>query len=208
MVLQKKDQSEVLVYREKLRESIKRRAAVLLQIEEIGTSERLALENLSAKRRAFGDGIGGSAKATTDVTKRTARVVLERAQQELNDAIKEHHRIQNQHLAAEEELRAVMSEVADRAKDVVRSDPATQRLALEFVDLQRQIAELRPVLELLAGSMLPNEFRFWRAEPGPPPQSAMREAWQHAIAALHTDSTTELPQESREDRIGVDDSGW
>jgi hypothetical protein len=208
VVLQKKDQSEVLVHREKLRESIKRRAAVLLQIEAIGTSERLALENLGAKRRALGDGIGGLAKATTDLTKGAARVVLERALQELNDAIKEHHRIQNQHIAAEKELRAVKSEVADRVKDVVRSDPATQRLALEFVELQRQIAELRPVLELLSGAMLPNEFRFWRAEPGPPLHSARSEAWQRAIAALHTDPNTELPQESWDDRIRSDDSGW
>jgi chromosome segregation ATPase len=207
-VLRMKNHSEALFAREKLREAIKRRTVVLRQIEGIRTSEQLALESVGAKRRALGDAIGGVAKATSDLSRKAARVALEKAQQELNDAIKEHHRIQNQHIAAEKELQAVMSEVADRVKDVVRSDPATQRLALEFVELQRQIAELRPVMELLSGSMLPNEFRFWRAEPGPPPQSAMREAWQRAIAALHTDSMTELPQESREDRIGVDDSGW
>src|SRR5262249_26520681 len=156
---------------------------------------------------ALGDAIGGLAKATTDLTKKTARVVLEKAHQQLNDAIKEYHRIQNQHTTAEKELQAIMSEVADRVKAVVRSHAATQRLALEFVELPRQFAELRPVLELLSGSMLPNEFRFWRAEPGPPPHSPLCESWERTIAALHTDPNTESPQESCDDRIREDNSG-
>jgi hypothetical protein len=86
-----------------------------------------------------------------------------------------------------------MSEVTARVRDVVRSDPATKRLASEFVDLQRQISELRPAMELLSGSMLPDRFRYWRAEPGPPPHNLIREAWERAIAALHADANAELP---------------
>ncbi len=206
-MLRMKKQSEALVHREKLREAVKRKTVVIHQIEAIKTSERLALENLNAKKRALGDAIGGLAKATTDLTKKAARALLEKTQQDLNDAIKEHYRIQNRHIAAEKELVEVTSEVADRVKEVVRSDPATQRLALDFVELQRQIAELRPVLELLSGSMLPDEFRFWRAEPGPPPHSPLRQSWERAIAALHTDPNTELPQESCDERIREGNSG-
>jgi hypothetical protein len=201
-------QSAWSVQREQLREAIERHAAALRQVKEIAASEQMALEARSAKRRALGDAIGGLANATTDLAKKAARVLLEKAQEELNDAIEEQHWIQNQHSAVEKELEAMMSEVADRVKDVVRSDLATQRLALEFVETQRKIAELRPVMEFLSGSMLPNEFRFWRAEPGPPPHSAILEAWQRAIAALHADPDAELPLETREDLNRADVSGW
>jgi hypothetical protein len=43
--------------------------------------------------------------------------------------------------------------------------------------------------------MLPDGFRFWRAEPGPPPHNLMLEAWERAIAALRADPDAELPHD-------------
>ena len=39
--------------------------------------------------------------------------------------------------------------------------------------------------------LLPDEFRFWLAEPGPPLQSAIRETWQRTIAALEANPNSE-----------------
>lgn len=41
--------------------------------------------------------------------------------------------------------------------------------------------------------MLPDEFRFFRAEPRPPLHSAIREAWQRAIYSLEVNPSAELP---------------
>ena len=170
-----------------------RHAAALGRLDALKTSQQLELEARSAKRRALAAAIGGLANAATDSAKQAARALVEKARDDLNEAVKEQRLQQKQYAAAEEDVQEAMSEVTARVRDVVRSDPATKRLASEFVDLQRQISELRPAMELLSGSMLPDRFRYWRAEPGPPPHNLIREAWERAIAALHADATAELP---------------
>lgn len=180
-------------HREELRTAIERQAAALARLEAIRAAQRLEREARSVQRRALADAIGGLAAAATDSEKQTARAVVERARDELNEAVKEQRRLEKQHAAAQSDLHDAISEAAARVRDVVRSDPATKRLASEFVDLQRQIAELRPVMELLSAAMLPEGFRFWRAEPGPPPNNLILEAWERAIAALHADPDSELP---------------
>jgi predicted nuclease with TOPRIM domain len=182
-------------HRVELRKAIERRAAALRRLETIKTSQRLELEDRSTRRRALADAIGGLAKATTDPAKQAARAIVEKARDELNEAIKEQRRLQKHYAAAEQDVEDAMREVTARVRDVVRADLATKRLASEFVDLQRQISELRPVMELLAGPMLPDQFRYWRAEPGPPPHNLIREAWERAIAALHADADAQLPLE-------------
>ena len=180
-------------HREELRKALERQAAALARIDAIRAEQRLELEARSVQRRALADAIGGLAAAETDAAKKTARAVIERARDELNDAVKEQRRLEKQHAAAESDLHEAIREAAARVRDVVRSDPATKRLASEFVDLQCHISELRPVMELLSAAMLPDGFRFWRAEPGPPPLNLVREAWERAIAALHADPDAELP---------------
>ncbi|MBV8746731.1 MAG: hypothetical protein JO134_16970 [Xanthobacteraceae bacterium] len=181
--------------REELRNALERQAAALVRLEAIKAAQRLELDARSVQRRALADAIGGLAAAATDSAKQAARAVVERARDELNEAVKEQRRLEKQYAAAESDLQHALSEAAARVRDVVRADPATKRLASEFVDLQRQISELRPVMELLSGGMLPDGFRFWRAEPGPPPLNLVREAWERAIAALHADPDVELPLE-------------
>ena len=180
-------------HREELGKAILRHAAALGRLDALKTSQQVELEARSAKRRALAAAIGGLANAATDSDKQAARALVEKARDDLNEAVKEQRLQQKQYAAAEEAVRDAMSEVTARVCDVVRSDPATKRLASEFVDLQRQISELRPAMELLSGSMLPDRFRYWRAEPGPPPHNLIREAWERAIAALHADADAELP---------------
>jgi hypothetical protein len=180
-------------HREELRKAIQRQAAALALLEAIRTAQRLQLEARSVQRGALADAIGGLAAATTDSEKQAARAAIERARDELNDAVKEQRRLEKQHTSAQSDLQDAIGEAAARVRDVVRSDPATKRLASEFADLQRQISELRPAMELLSSAMLPDGFRFWRAEPGPPPHNLVREAWERAIAALHADPDAELP---------------
>jgi predicted nuclease with TOPRIM domain len=179
--------------REELRKAIERQAAALARLESIRSAQRLELEARGVQRRALADAIGGLAAATMDAEKQAARVAIDRARDALNNAVKEQRRLEKQHAAAQTDLQDTTSEVTARVRDVVRSDPATKRLASEFVDLQRQISELRPVMELLSSAMLPDGFRFWRAEPGPPPHNLVREAWERAIIALHADADAELP---------------
>jgi predicted nuclease with TOPRIM domain len=180
-------------HREELRKAIERQAAALARLEAIRTAQHLELEARSVRRSALANAIGGLAAAATDAEKQAARAVVERARDELNDAVKEQRRLEKQHAAAQSDVQDAIGEAAARVRDVVRSDPATKRLASEFVDLQRQISELRPAMELLSSAMLPDGFRFWRAEPGPPPHNLVREAWERAIAALHADPDAELP---------------
>jgi predicted nuclease with TOPRIM domain len=180
-------------HREELRKAIQRQAAALALLEAIRTAQRLQLEARSVQRGALADAIGDLAAATTDSEKQAARAAIERARDELNDAVKEQRRLEKQYTSAQSDLQDAIGEAAARVRDVVRSDPATKRLASEFVDLQRQISELRPAMELLSSAMLPDGFRFWRAEPGPPPHNLVREAWERAIAALHADPDAELP---------------
>ncbi len=180
-------------HREELRKAIERQAAALARLEAIKAAQRLELEARSVQRRALADAIGGLAAATTDTEKQAARAVVERARDELNEAVKEQRRLEKQYALAQSDLQDAITEVTGRVRDVVRSDPATKRIAEEFVDLQRQISELRPVMELLSGAMLPDGFRFWRAEPGPPPHNLVLEAWERAIAALAADPDAELP---------------
>jgi predicted nuclease with TOPRIM domain len=187
-------------HREELRNAIERHAAALDRLDAIKASHQVELEARSAKRRTLAVAIGGLATAATDSAKQAARTVLENARDDLNEAIKEQHLLQKQYAAAEQDVQDAMSAVAARVRDVVRSDPATKRLAWEFVDLQRQISELRPVMELLSGPMLPDQFRYWRAEPGPPPHNLIRDAWERAIAALHIDADAELPAELYESK--------
>jgi predicted nuclease with TOPRIM domain len=180
-------------HREELRKAIERQAAALARLEAIRTAQHLELEARSVRRSALANAIGGLAAAATDAEKQAARAVVERARDELNDAVKEQRRLEKQHAAAQSDVQDAIGEAAARVRDVVRSDPATKRLASEFADLQRQISELRPAMELLSSAMLPDGFRFWRAEPGPPPHNLVREAWERAIAALHADPDAELP---------------
>jgi predicted nuclease with TOPRIM domain len=180
-------------HREELRKALERQAAALARLETIKAAQRVELEARSVQRHALADAIGGLAAAITDTEKQAARAVIERARDELNEAVKEQRRLEKQYAAAESDLHDAIREAAARVRDVVRSDPATKRLASEFVDLQCQISELRPVMELLSAAMLPDAFRFWRAEPGPPPHNLVREAWERAIAALHADPDAELP---------------
>jgi predicted nuclease with TOPRIM domain len=180
-------------HREELRKALERQTAALARLEAIKGAQRLELGARSVQRHALADAIGGLAAAATDTEKQAARAVIERARDELNEAVKEQHRLEKQYAAAESDLHDAIRDAAARVRDVVRSDPATKRLASEFVDLQRQISELRPVMELLSAAMLPDGFRFWRAEPGPPPHNLVREAWERAIAALHADPDAELP---------------
>jgi predicted nuclease with TOPRIM domain len=189
-------------HREELRKAIERQAAALALLEAIRTAQRLELEARGVQRRALADAIGGLAAAATDSEKQTARAVVERARDKLNDAVKEQRRLEKQHAAAQSDLQDAVHEVTDRVRDVVRSDPATKRLASEFVDLQRQISELRPAMDLLSAAMLPDGFRFWRAEPGPPPHNLVREAWERAIATLHADPDAELPVDIYESKSG------
>jgi hypothetical protein len=179
-------------HREELRMAIERQAAALNRLEAIKAAQRLELESRSVQRRALADAIGGLAAAVTDSEKQAARAIVERARDELNEAVKEQRRLEKLYAATESDLQDAIRGAAARVRDVVRSDPATKRLASEFVDLQRQISELRPVMELLS-AMLPDGFRFWRAEPGPPPHNLVCEAWERAIAALHADPNAELP---------------
>jgi chromosome segregation ATPase len=188
--------------REELRRAIERQAAALALLESIRTAQRLELEARSVERRALADAIGGLAAAATDAEKQTARAAVDRARDALNDAVKEQRRLEKQYASAQSDLQDATSEVADRVREVVRSDPATRRLASEFVELQRQISELRPAMELLSSAMLPDGFRFWRAEPGPPPHNLVREAWERAIAALHADADAELPVDIYESKSG------
>jgi predicted nuclease with TOPRIM domain len=180
-------------HRDELRTAIERHAAALGRIEAIRALQRRESEARSLKRQALANAIGGLADAATDPARKAARAIVEQARDDLNDAIKEQNRLRKQETAAEQDLQDAINEVAVCVHDVVRSDPATERLASEFVDLQRQISELRPAMELLSGAMLPDRFRYWRAEPGPPPHNLMREAWARAIADLHHDADTELP---------------
>jgi predicted nuclease with TOPRIM domain len=180
-------------HREELRVAIERQAVALARLDAIKTAQRQELEARSVQRRALADAIGGLAAAATDSEKQTARTILERARDDLNEAVKEQRRLEKQYAVAESDLQDAIRDVAARVRAVVHSDPATKRLASEFVDLQRQISELRPVMELLSSAMLPDGFRFWRAEPGPPPNNLVREAWERAIAALHADPDAELP---------------
>jgi predicted nuclease with TOPRIM domain len=180
-------------HREELRKAIERQAVALARLEAIRTAQHLELEARSVRRSALANAIGGLAAAATDAEKQAARAVVERARDELNDAVKEQRRLEKQHAAAQSDVQDAIGEAAARVRDVVRSDPATKRLASEFADLQRQISELRPAMELLSSAMLPDGFRFWRAEPGPPPHNLVREAWERAIAALHADPDAELP---------------
>ena len=173
--------------------AIERQAVALARLDAIKTAQRQELEARSVQRRALADAIGGLAAAATDSEKQTARTILERARDDLNEAVKEQRRLEKQYAVAESDLQDAIRDVAARVRAVVHSDPATKRLASEFVDLQRQISELRPVMELLSSAMLPDGFRFWRAEPGPPPNNLVREAWERAIAALHADPDAELP---------------
>jgi hypothetical protein len=189
-------------HREELWKAIERQAAALARLEAIKAAQRLELEARGVQRHALADAIGGLAAAATDSDKQTARAVVERARDELNEAVKEQRRLEKQHAAAQSDLHDAISEAAARVRDVVRSDPATKRLASEFVDLQRQIAELRPVMELLSVAMLPDGFRFWRAEPGPPPNNLILEAWERAIAALHADPDAELPHDIYQNNRG------
>lgn len=182
--------------------AIERQAAALARLESIRTVQRLELEARSVERRALADAIGGLAAAATDAEKQTARAAVDRARDALNDAVKEQRRLEKQYASAQSDLQDATSEVADRVREVVRSDPATRRLASEFVELQRQISELRPAMELLSSAMLPDGFRFWRAEPGPPPHNLVREAWERAIAALHADADAELPVDIYESKSG------
>jgi predicted nuclease with TOPRIM domain len=180
-------------HREELRKAIERQAAALARLEAIRTAQHLELEARSVRRSALANAIGGLAAAATDAEKQAARAAIERARDELNDAVKEQRRLEKQYTSAQGDLQDAIGEAAARVRDVVRSDPATKRLASEFADLQRQISELRPAMELLSSAMLPDGFRFWRAEPGPPPHNLVREAWERAIAALHADPDAELP---------------
>jgi hypothetical protein len=182
-------------HREELRKAIERQAAALDRLEAIKIAQRLELEARGVQRRALAEAIGGLAAAATDSEKQTARAILERARDDLNDAVKEQRLLEKQYAAGQSDVQDAIREVAARVRDLVHSDPATKRLASEFVDLQRQISELRPVMELLSGGMLPDGFRFWRAEPGPPPHNLIREAWERAIAALHADPDAELPHD-------------
>ena len=188
--------------REELRKAIERQAAALALIESIRTAQRLELEARSVQRRALAEAIGGLAAAATDAEKQLARAAIARARDALNNAVKEQRRLEKHYASAQSDLQEAISEVAGRVHEVVRSDPATKRLASEFVDLQRQISELRPAMELLASAMLPDGFRFWRAEPGPPPHNLVREAWERAIAALHADADAELPVDIYESKPG------
>jgi predicted nuclease with TOPRIM domain len=180
-------------HRQELRKAIERQAAALARLEAVKSAQRLELEARSVQRHALANAIGGLAAAATDSAKQAARAVVERARDDLNEAVKEQRRLEKQYAAAESDLRDAIREAAARVRDVVRSDPATKRLATEFADLQRQISELRPVMELLSAAMLPDGFRFWRAEPGPPPHNLVRDAWERAIAALYADPDAELP---------------
>jgi chromosome segregation ATPase len=180
-------------HREALRKAIERQADALARIEAIRTAQQLQLEARSAQRSALAGAIGMLAAAATDADKQTARAAVGRTRDELNEAVKEQRRLEKQYAAAQSDLQGAIAEAAARVREVVRSDPATRRLASEFVDLQRQIAELRPAMELLSSAMLPDGFRFWRAEPGPPPHNLVLEAWERAIAALHADPDAELP---------------
>jgi predicted nuclease with TOPRIM domain len=182
-------------HREELRKAIERQAAALDRLEAIKIAQRLELEARGVQRRALAEAIGGLAAAATDSEKQTARAILERARDDLNEAVKEQRQLEKQYTAGQSDVQDAIREVAARVRDVVHSDPATKRLASEFVDLQRQISELRPVMELLSGGMLPDGFRFWRAEPGPPPHNLMLEAWERAIAALRADPDAELPHD-------------
>lgn len=188
--------------REELRKAIERRAAALALLESIRTAQRLELDARSVQRRALADAIGRLAAAATEAEKQAARAAIDRARDALNNAVKEQRRLEKQYASAQSDLQDAISEVTVRVRDVVRSDPATERLASEFVDLQRQISELRPAMELLSSAMLPDGFRFWRAEPGPPPHNLVREAWECAIAALHTDADAELPVDIYESKSG------
>jgi predicted nuclease with TOPRIM domain len=180
-------------HREELRKAIERQAAALALLESIRTAQRLEVEARSVQRRALADAIGALAAAATDTEKQAARAAIDRARDALNEAVKEQRRLEKQYASAQSDLQDATSEVTSRVRDVVRSDPATKRLASEFVDLQRQISELRPIMDLLSAAMLPDGFRFWRAEPGPPPHNLVLEAWERAIAALHADPDAELP---------------
>jgi hypothetical protein len=180
-------------HREELRKAIERHAGALARLEAIRTAQHLELEARGVQRSALANAIGRLAAAATDSEKQAARAAIGRARDELNDAVKEQRRLEKQYASAQSDLRDAITEVTGRVRDVVRSDPATKRIAEEFMDLQRQISELRPVLEFLSGAMLPDGFRFWRAEPGPPPHNLIREAWERAIAALHADPDAELP---------------
>jgi cellobiose-specific phosphotransferase system component IIA len=180
-------------HREELRKAIDRRATALDRLDVIKIAQRQEVDARGVQRRALADAIGGLAAAETDSAKQAARATIEKARDELNEAVKEQRRLEKQYAAAENDLQDAIREVAARVRDVVHSDPATQRLASEFVDLQRQISELRPVMEILSSAMLPDGFRFWRAEPGPPPHNLVLEAWERAIAALHADPDAELP---------------
>jgi predicted nuclease with TOPRIM domain len=180
-------------HREELRKAIERQAGALARLEAIRTAQHLEREARSVQRSALANAIGGLATAATDSEKQAARAAIERARDELNDAVKEQRRLEKQSASAQSDLQDAITEVTCRVRDVVRSDPATKQIAEEFFDLQRQISELRPVMELLSGAMLPDGFRFWRAEPGPPPHNPVREAWERAIAALHADPDAEMP---------------
>ncbi len=165
----------------------------LRRLDAIKASQDLERKARSTKRQALAEAIGGLAQAASDPEKQAARVVVAKARDELNEAIKDQQRLQKEYAVAESDLQTARTEVTTCVRNVVRSDPATRRLASEFVELQRQISELRPVMELLSGSMLPDRFRYWRAEPGPPPHNLIREAWERAVADLHIDPDAKLP---------------
>ena len=99
-------------HREELRVAIERQAVVLARLDAIKTAQRLELDARGVQRRALADAIGGLAAAATDSEKQTARTVLEKARDDLNEAVKEQRQLEKQYAVRPDAVRRAIVSTA------------------------------------------------------------------------------------------------
>jgi hypothetical protein len=136
--------------------------------------------------------LGTASGAAPSITK--TRRALEAAQDELEAAKAASADLQKQHAATKQSVGIAEMQRNDALAAVIRSDPATQKLIKTFEQAQRQLADLRRAVELVAWHF-PYATRLSllsdRIDDAAP--SGKRREWEAALAALQEDADATLP---------------
>src|SRR5262245_52036001 len=108
--------------RENLRNAIEDHSAAVRRLDAICVVEQAKLAARTKNREALANALAEAAKAETDVARKEAAVVVKKARQTLDTAVAEQLDVRNQRTTVEQEVRLAASELANRVRDVVRSD--------------------------------------------------------------------------------------